>query len=574
MSTARSGTPVLRITLLGALLLALLAACGGAPATTQEPGAATPAAGGAGGAATPATSGATGGGTGTPQKGGTMSVAYQNDIATLDPAIGYDWNNWPMEKMVFDALMDYDKDVKLIPQLAAEMPKINEDSTVYTFKLRPGVKFHNGRELNADDVVYTITRVLDPKTKSPGQSFFLTIKGAQDFIDGKATTVAGIKKVDNLTVEFTLAQPDVTFLNVIALNFAFIVPKEEVDKYKDDFGHHPVGTGPFVFDAWTSGQKITFKKNPNYFKSDLPYLDGVEVQIGATPEVNVLKLEKGELDLLGETLPPAEFVRVNQDPAWQKRIVHQTWVNTSYIAINTQVKPFDNVKVRQAINMAIDKNQIVKLMNGRAQVAKGILPPLMPGYDPNIKGYEYSLDKAKALLAEAGFANGFKTSIECISVDPEPKVCESFQNDLKKIGVELEVKTLANSTVIQDAGTPGKAPLVWSGQLAWTQDYPDPADFYGPILSCASAQPGGWNWPFYCNKDLDTEANKALGMQDHDARMKEYQQIYQKLMDDAVWVPVYHLEQYIGHSDALHGDQADFIHPEHTFVYEQLWKGK
>ncbi|MDQ2997492.1 MAG: ABC transporter substrate-binding protein [Chloroflexota bacterium] len=397
---------------LGALLLALLAACGGAPTVAPDASAATPATG----AGAPA---------GTPQRGGTMSVAYQNDIATLDPAIGYDWNNWPMEKMVFDALMDYDKGTTLVPQLAAEMPKVNADATVYTFKLRSGVKFQNGRELNADDIVYTITRVLDPATKSPGQGFFLTIKGAQEFIDGTATSVVGIKKIDPLTVEFTLAQPDVTFLNVMALNFAFIVPKQEVDKYKDDFGHHPVGTGPFTFDTWTSGQKITFKKNPSYFKPELPYLDGVEVQIGATPEVNVLKLEKGELDLLGDTLPPSEFVRLSQDQAWQSRIVHQTWVNTSYIAINTQFKPFDNVKVRQAINMAINKDQIVKLMNGRAQAAKGILPPLMPGYDPNIKGYDYSVDKAKALLAEAGFPDGFKTSITCISVDPEPKVCES-----------------------------------------------------------------------------------------------------------------------------------------------------
>jgi ABC-type transport system substrate-binding protein len=564
MDGGRSRLSALRGALLrsaiGALLLALLAACGGAPAAPAS-GAATPASG----AAAPA---------GTPQPGGTMSVAYQNDIATLDPAIGYDWNNWPMEKMVFDALMDYDKGTTLIPQLAAEMPKVNADATVYTFKLRQGVKFQNGRELNADDIVYTITRVLDPATKSPGQGFFLTIKGAQEFIDGKATSVEGIKKIDPLTVEFTLAQPDVTFLNVMALNFAFIVPKEEVDKYKDDFGHHPVGTGPFTFDTWASGQKITFKKNPNYFKPELPYLDGVEVQIGATPEVNVLKLEKGELDLLGDTLPPSEFVRLSQDQAWQSRIVHQTWVNTSYIAINTQFKPFDNLKVRQAINMAIDKNQIVKLMNGRAQVAKGILPPLMPGYDANIKGYDYSVDKAKALLAEAGFPNGFKTSITCISVDPEPKVCESFQNDLKKIGVELAINALSNSTVIADASTPDKTPLTWSGQLAWTQDYPDPADFYGPILSCSSAQPGGWNWSWYCNKDLDVQANQALGMLDHDARMKAYQQIYQKLMDDAVWVPVYHLEQYIGHSDALHGDQSDFLHPVHTFVYERFWKGK
>ena len=155
MSKLRSGLPLQFASrmLLGALLLALLAACGGPPATTEAPPAATAAAGGA-----------TTGGSGAPQKGGTMTVAYQNDIATLDPAIGYDWNNWPMEKMVFDALMDYDTGTTLVPQLAAEMPKVNADATVYTFKLRPGVKFHNGRELNADDVVYTITRVIDPTT--------------------------------------------------------------------------------------------------------------------------------------------------------------------------------------------------------------------------------------------------------------------------------------------------------------------------------------------------------------------------------------------------------------------------
>ena len=136
-----------------------------------------------------------------------MIVAYKDDLATLDPAIGYDWTNWPAKKMVFDGLLDYDSGTTLEPRLAESLPQVNADGTVYTFKLRKGVKFSNGREFTADDVVYTITRVLDPKTTSPGAGFFIGIKGAQEFIDGKATSVDGIKALDANTVEFTLTAP-------------------------------------------------------------------------------------------------------------------------------------------------------------------------------------------------------------------------------------------------------------------------------------------------------------------------------------------------------------------------------
>lgn len=527
----------------------LLTACGGAASPTAAPA---------------ATSSAM-----TPQKGGQIIVAYKDDLATLDPAIGYDWTNWPAEKLVFDGLLDYDSATTIVPRLAESMPDVNSDATVYTFKLRKGVKFTNGRELTSDDVVYTITRVLDPKTSSPGSGFFVGIKGAQDFIAGKATSVAGIQALDPYTVQFTLDAPDVTFLNKMALNFAYIVPKEVVAKAGHDFGHAPVGTGPYILSQWVSGQTLVFDRNPNYFMSNLPYLDKITIQVGVAPDVALLRLEKGDIQLMGDPPPGADWARISSDPAWANQLEKQPQVSTIYIAINTTVKPFDNLMVRQALNMAIDKQHIIQLLNNRNTVATQILPPLMPGYDKSYTGYEYNPDKAKALLTQAGFPTGFETSIECISVDPQPKVCESFQADLAKIGIKLDINTLAAPNVIDDAGN-GKPPLTWSGGLGWIQDYPDPDDFYSPILGCGSNTPGGWNWSRYCNQTLDTQSKTLLAMTDRTARLAAYAPFFKQLMDQALWVPVYNGEYDIAHSAKLHG-QPTLTHPEHLFFYETMW---
>ena len=504
-----------------------------------------------------------------PQQGGKIIVVYKDDLATLDPAIAYDWTNWPAVKMVFDGLLDYDSTTNVMPRLAEAMPEVSADGTVYTFKLRQGVKFQNGRELTADDVVYTMNRVLDPKTASPGAGFYVGIKGAQEFIDGQADSAEGIKALDNYTVEFTLSQPDVTFLNKMALNFAYIVPKEEVDKAGENFGHAPVGTGPYTLKEWTPGQYLIFERNPNYFYENLPYLDEIRIEVGVEPDVALLRLEKGEVHLMGDPPPGADWARISSDPAWENRLERQPQVSTIYIAINTAMAPFDNVKVRQALNYAIDKQRIIQLLNGRGTVANQILPPLMPGYDSDYQGYSYDPDKAKSLLAEAGFADGFETSIECIAVEPQPKLCESFQQDLAKIGITLTINTLAAPNVIDDAGN-GNNPLTWSGGLAWIQDYPDPDDFYAPILGCDSNVPGGWNWSRYCNKDIHAKSLELLAMTDRGARMEAYKSLFKTLMDDAVWVPVFNGEYTVAHSDKLHGSPT-ITHPEHSFIYETMW---
>ena len=560
------------------VLVLIATACGSAatPAATNAPEPTNPPSNTAAAptVAAPATSApaATTASTGTPVQGGDLTVAYKDDLATLDPAIGYDWTNWPAEKLIFDGLLDYDSGTTITPRLAESLPTVSPDATVYTFKLRKGVKFSNGREFTADDVIYSLTRVLDPKTASPGSGFFTGIAGAADFVAGKATAVSGIKAIDANTVEFTLSAPDVTFLNKMALNFAYIVPKEEVAKAGANFGHAPIGTGPYTLQEWKSGQSLTFVRNPNYFMAGLPYLDKITLNVGVTPDVALLQLEKGDIQLMGDPPPGADWTRISADPAWTNRLEKQPQVSTIYIAINTTIKPFDQVAVRQALNYAIDKQHIIQLLNGRATVANQVLPPLMPGFDKSYTGYDYNPDKAKSMLAAAGFPNGFETSMECISVDPQPKLCESFQQDLAKVDIKLTINSLAAPNVIDDAGN-GKPALTWSGGLGWIQDYPDPDDFYGPILGCGSNTPGGWNWPRYCNNALETQSKTLLANTDRTARLAGYAPFFKTLMDDAPWVPVYNGEYDIAHSDKLHG-QPTLTHPEHLFAYETMWLSK
>ena len=174
-----------------------------------------------------------------------MVVSYKDDVSTLDPAIGYDWQNWSMIKSLFDGLMDYEPGTTNLTPDLAESYSVSDDGMTYTFNLRQGVKFHNGRELTSDDIKYSIERSVNPETQSPGAGFFWSIDGFDSMSSGSANNLSGISTPDKHTVVIKLSQPDATFLHVVAINFSFAVPKEEIEKYGQDFATHPVGTGAY-----------------------------------------------------------------------------------------------------------------------------------------------------------------------------------------------------------------------------------------------------------------------------------------------------------------------------------------
>ncbi len=510
----------------------------------------------------------------TPAKGGDIVVTYKDDITTLDPAIGYDWVNWSMIKSLYSRLMDYEPGTaNLVPSLA-ESFDVSADGLTYTFKLRPGVKFSNGRAVIASDVKYSIERAVNPKTQGPGAGFFGAINGFDAVSGGTSETLSGIETPDDMTVVFKLSRPDATFLHVLAINFASVVPKEAVEAAAGDFGKKPVGSGTFILKDWTIGQRLVFDRNPDYFNKDLPYIDKVTVEVGQEPLVALLRLQQGEIDIAGDGIPPAKFLEIKNSPEGAQMIVDGEQLHTGYLTLNTKIKPLDDVKVRQAINMAVNKERITRILNGRATPANQPLPPLMPGYDKAFTGYAFDVEKAKALLAEAGFPDGFETVLYSTNTDPQPRIAQAIQQDLAAIGVKAEVRALAQGNVIAAGGTEGEAPMIWSGGMAWIADFPDPSNFYGPILGCGGAVQGGWNWSWYCNEALDKRAIEADSMSDP-AKVAERQaawgKIFTDIMADAPWVPVINERRVVAKSARMGGPDNIYIDPTRVINYDAIF---
>ncbi|HBQ7537618.1 TPA: ABC transporter substrate-binding protein, partial [Klebsiella pneumoniae] len=415
----------------------------------------------------------------------------------------------------------------------------------------------------------SLERTVNPKTQSPGAGFFSPIAGYDEEASGKSTTLSGIEVVDDHTVKITLKEPNATFLHVLALNFASVVPREEVEKWGADFGKHPVGSGAFELQEWKLGQELIFRKNPNYFKAGVPRLDHIKFEMGQDPSVALLRLEKGEVDIAGDGVPPAQFLSFKNNPAYKGLMVTGDQLQTGYVTMKTTLPPFDNLKVRQAVNMAVNKDRIVRIINGRAAPANQPLPPAMPGYDKAYQGFSYDPAKAKQLLSEAGFPNGFATELYVMNTDPQPRIAQSIQQDLAKVGIHASIKSLAQANVIAAGGSASQAPMVWSGGMAWIADFPDPSNFYGPILGCAGAVEGGWNWARYCNKALDAQAAAADSMvkpDQQDARIEAWRKIFITAMDDAPWVPVFNEKRYTVHSARMGGEDALYVDPVHVPV--------
>jgi ABC-type transport system substrate-binding protein len=533
-----------------------LVACGGSPSSAGSSGA-----------------------TGVPQKGGTMTVTYQGEPQYLDPAVDWEGNGWSIEHCMYNTLLTYSSGsgsagTKLVPDIASAMPTVTNGGKTYTFHIRPGIKFAPpvNREVTAADFKYSFERMMSPKTRPlpPGTQFYFSIVGAKEFNDGKATSIAGYKVIDKYTIEIDLKSPDATLMSALAMPFADVVPKEWVQKWGTQFVRHPLGAGPYMLDHWTAGQEILLVRNPNYHDwRDHPdaWVDSIDIRLATNSTIALLRLKRGQNDLLGDYIAPSDYVAVTHDPVWSKQVVENPAIAVDYLFMNAQMKPFDNLKVRQAVSWAIDRTKLIKLISGAGGPLAQIFPAGLPGHVDGAAGQFYGYDpaKAKQLLAEGGYQNGFSTTLYSHNVEPWPRVAQSIQNDLAQIGIKADVKVLERATYWTLTTEPQKVPM---GLQDWWQDFPDPSDFIVPLFTKASAVSGGNDPSFWWDPQVERLLASTWSMSDSAQRLGVFDEIQKLIMAQAPGVPLYQPNVNTVFSKRLHGV---YLHPVWIFDFIDYW---
>ncbi len=477
-----------------------------------------------------------------PDNGNTFVALSSSGPDYVDPGLAYTALAWQMMFDVYNGLLTYKRVAgkqgnTLVPDLAQEMPKVSADGKVYTFKMRRGIKFGPpvNREVLPSDQAWGIERLF--KLPSPGVGYFLVIDGTQEFMDGKAKSVRGIIADDKAgTIEFHLTQPDATFPYKLATMFAVAVPKEVPAKDQSNSGFVPA-TGPYQFTNYTPQRNITMKRNPSFkpWTREIPdgHVDRITIQLGPAADNSITKIRKGDADYSLDGVGSTWLPRLRRDAKWKKHLHKEISPATSYFFLNTQVPPFDNLKVREAMNFAIDRRALVKLTGGRAVPTENILPPLMPGYREHNLYPGPDLERAKKLIAESGVKPG-KIAFWCVAADGPNPQAEYMQDTLQKLGFTVEIKCLDYAVYVTTVMDPKKK--VQIGTSSWVQDFPEATSFIDPLLNGANITPvSNNNNAMYSG--ADKEIAEAMALQDMDEREKAWADLDEKIMRDAPWVP-------------------------------------
>ncbi|WP_263145974.1 ABC transporter substrate-binding protein [Pseudomonas sp. RIT-PI-AD] len=437
---------------------------------------------------------------------------------------------------------------KPVPSLA-ERWEISDDGLTYSFDLRQDVHFHRTeyftptRALNADDVVFSFQRMLDPanpwhKVAASGYPHAQSMQ--------LPSLINSVEKVDEHRVRFTLSAPDATFLAMLSMGFASIYSAEYTGQLMragtpEKLNSAPIGTGPFIFKRFQKDAVVRYAANPDYFAGK-PAVDNLIFAITPDANVRLQKLRRGECQI-ALSPKPMDVGSARQDP--NLAISETPAFMTAFVAFNSQHAPLDNPKVRQAINLAFDKTSYLKaVFESSATAASGPYPPTTWSFAGDLPGYPHDPQKARALLAEAGLEKGFKTTLwtrpSGSLLNPNPSLgAQLLQADLAEVGIQAEIRVIEWGELIRRAKV-GEHDLLFMG---WSGDNGDPDNFLTPQFACASVQ-SGLNFARYCDPALDKLIADGKRVPDQAQRSELYRQAQRIIQEQALWLPLAHPTAY------------------------------
>jgi peptide/nickel transport system substrate-binding protein len=361
-----------------------------------------------------------------------------------------------------------------------------------------------------------------------------------------------------------LKQAKFTFRYILAMCFTAVVPRDLVARYGGDFQYHLAGSGPYRVAEWKRNIRWRLERNPFYTGTD-GLVDQVEIMIGPDPSLCAMMLEHGELDRM--TAGPAEAARFRRDPRLRAWVQSVDTSNTDYLYFNTEMKPFSDVRVRRAMNHAVNRERLIKLAGGLGVPARGIIPPAMPWTNPSLHLPDYNPAKARELLREAGYPNGFATELWYeINRSIDVRVCAGIQQDLHEVGVEAELRP---ATVAAFEVKVRSRRQVACGYWGWMEDYPDPSDFLDVLLNGDRITEADCNnVAFYNNPEVNRRLAWAGNSIDAAERQTLFREAEQLVVQDAPWAPILHEQLPVINHPRLHGTDQ---HPVWLWRYEKMW---
>ncbi len=479
-----------------------------------------------------------------PARAKTLVFCSEGDPESLNPQVTTSMTGINAAEPIFDGLVRFEAGTGAILPGLARSWTVSPDGRAYTFVLRQGVRFHANarftptRDFNADDVIFSFERQW--RTDNP---FHGTAGAGYDYFDdmGFGRLLEGIDRLDDYTVRFRLTRPEAPFLADLGMAFAKVLSAEYAGALlkagiPERLDAEPIGTGPFAFESYAKDQTVRYQAFPDHWGGKPP-VDRLVFSITPNAVVRLAKVKAGECQIMSFPAP-ADIDRIVREPA--VRLLSQEGYNIGYMTMNASRPPFDDARVRRAVNMAIDKDTLIRAVYGRLGVAaKNPLPPAMWSYDDAVEPYPYDPDAARRLMVEAGHGDGFEIDMWYLPLtrayNPDGRrIAEMVADDLSRIGIQIRLVTAPWSEYRNNvlAGARGIA------FYGWTSDNGDPDNFLGLLLGCRDGKPVANNVAKWCDPEFDRAVEAARIATDRGERERLYRRAQVVAHDQAPWVPI------------------------------------